>query len=227
MKKPQRIFNKFSFSGLACFAMKRWIYKFCLKNKSARELDSEIEREWVRMEYDAGRTTATSGKNARLIFLGFIVTVNIAFYHAFYVLFAKKEFSWIILLGTIILLINFLIYLLYIREYRAEEDSFSQLKLIRDKLMRDSGYNNFREVAWFYYDEDYRDPFRNFTQIIVIIIFSLLVSLSIVVVTVGLKRFPSIFTKDSIEILVLYFIVFFVLMIMYGFFRSFCKNKMQ
>lgn len=168
--------------------------------------NDEIEIKRLEMEYDIAKTSTTSGVHARMIFLGFLITVNLAFFKEYYYLFKKAEWTWCFLLSLFALALNMFISLIYIREHVAQEENHRQVWEIRERYNELFGKEKAQHPNWFIIKGKEKGFFIGLTYKMISCILSLFLSLIIMSVLVtGLRM-----NKVEIDVPTIVFVLIFL-----------------
>ena len=176
------------------------------------EREENIELERLRMEYDIAKTSTTSGENARMIFLGFLITINLAFFKGYYDLLKNAEWTWGILLCVFALMLNISIALIYIREQISQEDNHKLVWRIREKYNELMGKGKKQHPNWFIIKEKENGFFIGLIYKVISSILSAFVSLIILsLLVIALKMNAVKIVGSSIcTFLVLLFVCLFL-----------------
>lgn len=111
-----------------------------------------------------------TGRNARRSFLQFLVSINLAYFGALYFLIENNESCLITLLSCIIFLVNFSLFVMYVREHNAEEDNEEQKKMIF-KSYYPGLYSKESHSYWFKFHSGFKDKFEGVTYFVVSLLF--------------------------------------------------------
>ena len=180
------------------------------------EENKAAENIWLNMEYDIAKSSTTSGVNTRLIFLGFLITINLAFYKGFYDLYHDGRYGWLLLLCFIVYIIDLAGSLIYFREHRMQDENHEQVGMIREKLMLDSGYQKLSDAKWLKFNEMHFDPFKGLTYYLIVFILSLLVSISLSSFYLALFKLIKYSTSNILIIISSIFTLFLVIIFLTG-----------
>jgi len=176
------------------------------KNREQSKVIGELngaEDQRLKMEYDIAKSSTTSGVNARLVFLGFLITVNVAFCSGFYSLFNIKKFDWAVVFSLVVLALDVFVALLYVREHRMQDENHEQVWRIRERYNELMGLKKDAHPDWFIFKRQGKDFFSGLTYKMTTCVLSLFISL------VSAMLFLILFSNS-----VFFFLVFFILFIL-------------
>lgn len=167
---------------------------------------NKAEEQRLIMEYDIAKTSTTSGVSARLVFLGFLITVNVAFCGGFHSLFKSNEFNWAIAFSLAVLAIDVFVALIYVREHRMQEENHAQVWKIRERYNELMG-NKDKHPDWFIFKNDEKTFFSGLTYKMTTCILSLFISLVLTLIFLVAIRLRL---SQKMLLAILFFVLFFL-----------------
>lgn len=121
-------------------------------------------------------------RNARASFLNFFITINLAYIGALYSLITqKRDNSYIVILSLIVFLVDFSLFVMYVREHNAEKGQREQVT----KIFR-SFYPGFDDKdkypSWYKFHDGFQDKFKGVTYFVISLLLIFFMIIPIVII---------------------------------------------
>lgn len=131
--------------------------------------------------------------NAQMHIWHFLVTINLAYFAGIYFLWSKQfdiYSKWITVLSFLILIINLLLSVIYIRENNAIKDDIDQQRRIYRYILP-----SYKRKSWFKYKDEFnqKNIFWGITNFVVIIFFDLFLLIPLIFISLNWNCYCKVF----------------------------------